>query len=280
MLWDYIGDISYHRKRLRNNKYYRLDSTNSSARSKLHVPKARQKDFFINKRNKTYKLLYKNIFKRLSELTLKSSNEVRSVDSLKLYFTFDISEIKESSYYNEARKHLTQDLPSYQAELEILEKYVTKFNDDVDKFFHKTNSDRVKNYLMQNMTSLSISFERANIVPMNSISLPCLISFLTEHWLSIRDFDINYDDANGYFSLDHTVIATIPKELEAKLRTVIEELKGHWEINSDISALRESANNLIDKSRELAKDIKNNIIVPIEKEEYNTVCDECPKNKD
>jgi hypothetical protein len=57
-------------------------------------------------------------------------------------------------------------------------------------------------------------------------------------------------------------------------------LKGHYEINSYIAGLRKSVENLINKSDELAKQIKNNILVPIEKEEYNTVCDECPKNKD
>jgi hypothetical protein len=57
-------------------------------------------------------------------------------------------------------------------------------------------------------------------------------------------------------------------------------LKAHYEINSDIAGLRKSAENLINKSDELAKQIRNNILVPIEKEEYNTVCDECPKNKD
>jgi hypothetical protein len=103
-------------------------------------------------------------------------------------------------------------------ELDILEGSVTKLNKDVDKFFHRTVSDKVKNYLMQQMTALSISYERADIVPMNSISLPRLISFLTEHWLSVRDFDINYDDANGNFSLDHTNIATIPTGVRSRIK--------------------------------------------------------------
>jgi hypothetical protein len=291
ILWNYIGDLFYPRssfddirssiRNIRNNQYFQPDFERSRAISKIQIPKARQQDFFIDKRNKRYKLLDENIFQRVSKLSLiPSSDEGISEDRLKLYFTDNISEIKESPYFNEARKHLAIDLPNYLLELDILEGSVTKLNKDVDKFFHRTVSDKVKNYLMQQMTALSISYERADIVPMNSISLPRLISFLTEHWLSVRDFDINYDDANGNFSLDHTNIATIPQELEAGLRDAVEQLKGHYEINSDIAGLRKSAENLINKSDELAKQIRNNILVPIEKEEYNTVCDECPKNKD
>lgn len=134
--------------------------------------------------------------------------------------------------------------------------------------------------MTQKITTLSISHETANVVSMNSVSLPRLLSFLIEHWLSIRGFDINYNDVNGNFSLDHTNIATIPYKLEARLREAVEELKGHLEILSHISAFTESANNLINKSHELAKQVNVNIIVPIEKEQYNTVCDECPRNED
>jgi hypothetical protein len=69
---------------------------------------AREQAFFIEKRNRRYKLLNDKIFKPLVYKSLKLGNDRSSTN---MGLSYDISEITNSFYYKEAKEHLKGDLP-------------------------------------------------------------------------------------------------------------------------------------------------------------------------
>jgi hypothetical protein len=109
---------------------------------------------------------------------------------------------------------------------------------------------------------------------MNSISLYRLLSHLKEYWLLGSEFDIQYKDGNFNYQRDN--IATIPDALEIKLRRMTSDLQNHYEITSEIHALKTSRDMLIKRAEELGTDIRNKIVFHIERKSYKTTCRECP----
>jgi hypothetical protein len=101
------------------------------------------------RKNERYKLLRENVFDRLANLRLQILDyDGQSEDVLKLSFNDDISEIKESNYYEEAEMHLKDDLPDYLNGLTKLEDDVKEHNTDVVRFIDCEIPKLVTNYLL------------------------------------------------------------------------------------------------------------------------------------
>jgi hypothetical protein len=170
--------------------------------------------------------------------------------------------------------HLQEDLPDYLNGLEKLERNVEEYRKDVEEFIDSKIPELVTNYLRQNLSMLTISNNRTEVEPMNSISLPRLLSWLNDYWLHGRDFDVHYYDNN--FNYQGTNIATIPAELETRLRAMTTALQNHFEINSEIRTLRVRGEKLVERAEVLSTDINNAIVFPIDRKTYSTKCRGCP----
>jgi len=155
-----------------------------------------------------------------------------------------------------------------------LERNVGEYNANVDWFIDHRISELVTNYLHDNLSELAISNHRTETEPLNSISLPRLLSWLNDYWIRGREFDVHYADGN--FSYKGTNIATIPNELEARLREMTTELQNHFEIKLQIGTLQKRSKELIERAEGLYIEMQNTIIFPIERKSYKTTCKECP----
>jgi hypothetical protein len=193
---------------------------------------------------------------------------------LKLTFNDDLSEIRKSNYYEEAEMHIKIDLPDYFNGLAKLERNVGEYNTDLEKFIDHEIPELATNYLQENLSELAISTHKTEVEPMNSISLPRLLSWLIDYWLRGREFDIHYLDGN--FNYQWTNIATVPNGLETNLREMTIRLQNHSEILSQIKGLRERGNMLVNRVEGLRTEVQNTIVFHIERKTYNTRCKECP----
>jgi hypothetical protein len=230
-----------------------------------------------DRKNERYKLLRENVFDRLSNLRLNTlyhdGQPPKTI--LELSFNDDILDIMKSKYYEEAKMHLSDDMPDYLNGLAKLQCDVEKYNTYVEEFVEQTLRKLVECYLKQNLKELAISNRIGEVEPMNSISLYRLLSRLKEYWLLGREFDVHYKDGNFNYQWEN--IATISDSLEIKLRRMTSDLQNQYDITSEIEALKTRRDKLIKRAEELGTDIHNKMIFHIERKTYKTKCRECPK---
>jgi hypothetical protein len=108
--------------------------------------RAFQEHFFILERRKIHESLNNNIFEKIAKCGLDGAY-TSPIHRLKI--NYDLSTLRESSDYEEAKAHWEQDLKGIQTDPEKIESEINGLNQDIEKFFR----ENVRNYVVSAIAS-------------------------------------------------------------------------------------------------------------------------------
>jgi len=234
--------------------------------------RAFQEHFFILERRKIHESLNYNIFEKIAKYGLDGAY-TSPIHRLKI--NYDLSTLRESSDYEEAKAHWEQDLKGIEIDPEKIETEVKGLNQDIEKFFGENVRKYVVSAIEQNFTP----FANAGVPPLNHVSISYVIMELERDWIEDTGVDTRYHRESGIYHLGDYVIATIRPESEINLNHIINTLRSKDSpIKSAIRSFRLRRNSILKDVEMLNREMDRRIINPIKKGRYKTTCKQCDDN--
>jgi hypothetical protein len=216
--------------------------------------RAFQEHFFIQERRKIHESLNSNIFEKIAKYGFEG-NYVSPIHRLKI--NYDLSKLRESSDYEEAKAHWEQDLKGIETDPEKIESKVKGLNQDIKEFFTTNLQKHVISAIEANFTA----FDKTDIPPSNQVSIPNVIKRLERDWIESSGVDIHYDPASRRYDLDGVTIAIIEPQHEVKLNHIIKSLKSKDSpIDLAIQSFRLRRNTILKAAEMLNKEMDERII--------------------
>ena len=215
-----------------------------------------------------------------------------------LKFSYDLSQIRGSAFFEECAKHLQQEAPGVISAASDIESRVTALNNSANDYRNRTATSKVRE-------ALEIVFEDRRDVQIadsytnrpNQAYLPGLMNFLGASWINpVMYYDAaNYaldsslvnrivearDDFSSHFEdqkviIEGTHVATLPTEaLRESLVRSVKELRKNVIVLQGIVDLARTKRELIKRIDDEVRNPLKTITNLIESERYTTVCEDC-----
>jgi hypothetical protein len=219
-----------------------------------------------------YDYLKDNVFSPLA-INIVSTKEDYYYKIPKLIF----DDLKVLCYdaYEEGLKHLKKDISRYSKRIDCIEKKVNEFNNNFE-FFEKCELENmvikyINNdfYITNNVQTIPAS---RNIII--DLLLPCLKAL----WFSNSSFDLSCKEDETELKIKGAVIAVFSNiEEKTKIENCINNLKKYDNIVNKIEYFKDKAKEILNEGQNLPNEIRRNIVTEIERKEYRTTCEDCPK---
>ncbi|TVP40175.1 hypothetical protein [Candidatus Nitrosocosmicus arcticus] len=242
------------------------ESYNSKLSQELDFIELKTNELAIQ--NKTYTLLYHNIFLPLRVNIISSIETCYFIPIIE----FDPLFVRGSDYWEEGYLHLKNDIANFDSRFSWIENNIKEYNSDLEKFERDERKELVANYFEENR--FFVTDEVSRNPSNNTIIVRTLLERLKNYWKSKEDFRLVWE--NELLKINGVeIIASITSEDKTKIENGIEYLK-----NSDIVLrkyydLAGYYNKIKEEAEGLSKKIGSKVIIKIEKGTYKTTCKDC-----
>ncbi len=249
------------------------DRTDNTVQKFKKKAESIQNEVELNIKDRTNNLLNERVFKPLRNDMIEILDE-NSPYVLPLV-GFDPLDIQKSDDYDEAVKHLEQDIDKFDEHFKEIGNQVADYNNNLLDFEGDGLDIMLSKYFEENGF---YSNGRVGILPKrNMIIISNLKDRLKCYWKYNEDFELKMDGdflrING-----KDIIASIDPEDEDRLKDCIIRGKNYQEIVNKYDALKNDFNKIISQSEYLGKEIAEKLVRRIEKGKYDRTCDECKAN--
>ncbi len=218
--------------------------------------------------NKTYTLLYHNIFLPL---------RVNIISSIETFYFIPIIEfdplyVRGSDYWEEGYLHLKNDITNFASRFSWIENNIKEYNSDLEKFEREERNELVANYFEEN--GFFVTDEVSRNPSNNTIIVRTLLDRLKNYWKSKEDFRLLWE--NELLKINGVeTIASITTENKTKIENCIEYLKNSDLVLRKYYDLAGYYNKIKEEAEGLSKEIGSKVIIKIEKGTYKTTCKDC-----